>query len=479
MAKSLRQKTISGIGWRGATDAIQQLLQIVFTAILARLLTKADFGLMAMALLVNRFVRTMTQIGFGGAIIQSQEVTNAQISAIFFIQLAFNLLLSIIVFFCAGLAANFFNEPELIPLIKVIAWIIFLQTFQFPNILLRKNMEFKNFSIIEISSLFLANILAIGLAFAGFGVWSLVWRLFIQRVSFGILSWRLSNWKPEKPVFKGTRPLLRFGFNMLGAHVFLFFAENLVGIITGKYLGKEAMGVFNIAYNLAIRPASKIQSVLTTVLAPGFSKIQYKMDNFRENYKKVLSYTSSFFIPLMLLLGGVSQNLIPVIYGVKWAEAGELLLYLSFVGMFRGIAHLLRSGIISKGKANIIFYSTIVEIVFSLPVMYVGMQNYGIHGLIAGYFVGALVGLIFIIFHFDKILQEKNIFISSTYTSFLTGLGVFLIVFSIQYLDLSRLTELFIQIFMGLSFLIIVMLKKEKILLKQLFFTINKFRSTS
>ena len=107
-----------------------------------------------------------------------------------------------------------------------------------------------------------------------------------------------------------------------------------------------------------------------------------------------------------------------------------------------------------------------------------GMRNYGINGIFTGYFFGALSGLIFIIVHFDKTLQRICVFVSSTYTSFFTRLGVFIIVFLMQYLNLSRLTELFTRIFMGLSFLIIVIFKAEEILLKQLFSTIKKSRIT-
>ena len=145
--KTLKKQVIGGIAWRGSADIIQQVLQIVFTIILARLLTRGDFGLVAMALIVNRFVLAMTSIGFGAAIIHSQDITKEQISAVFYIQLALNIVLTVAVYLAAGLAATFFEEPSLVPIIEMMALVIFLQTFQFPNILLRKRMEFKNFSI--------------------------------------------------------------------------------------------------------------------------------------------------------------------------------------------------------------------------------------------------------------------------------------------------------------------------------------------
>ena len=247
-----------------------------------------------MALIVNRFVKALTGIGIGAAIIQSQEITKGQISAIFCIQLSINILLTIVLYFGASIAAGFFEEPSLVLVIKVMAFVIFLHTFQFPNILLRKRMDFKGFSLGEIISMLLSNIMALN----GFGVWSLVWRLIIQRIVFGVLSFYFGKWRPSKPQFKSINPFFKFGINMLGAHIVYFFAKNMIDLLTGKFLGKEIMGLFNIAYNLAIFSATKIQSVLTNVLTSGFSKLQYQIDKFRANYTLALNYTSLLLFPL-------------------------------------------------------------------------------------------------------------------------------------------------------------------------------------
>tara|TARA_R110002111_G_scaffold250939_1_gene315280 strand:+ start:159 stop:680 length:522 start_codon:yes stop_codon:yes gene_type:complete len=145
--KTLKKQVIGGIAWRGSADIIQQVLQIVFTIVLARLLTKADFGLLATAMVINRFFVALISVGFGGAIIRSTDVTKAQISTIFYIQLIINFTLSVVVFFLAHPIAGFFEEIELVKLVEITAWINLLQTFQFPTILLRKNMQFKIFTL--------------------------------------------------------------------------------------------------------------------------------------------------------------------------------------------------------------------------------------------------------------------------------------------------------------------------------------------
>lgn len=468
MHKTLKKQVLNGIAWRGSADIMQQVLQIVFTIILARLLSRGDFGLVAMALIVNRFVVALTSIGFGAAIIQSQEITKGQISAIFYIQLALNVALTTVVYFGSNIAASFFEEPELIPIIQALAFVILLQTFQFPNILLRKRMDFKSFSLAEIVSMVISNAIAIVLALTGFGVWSLVWRLIIQRVLFGALSFYYGKWLPTKPEFTGIKPFFKFGLNMLGAHIVYFFAENMIGLLTGRFLGKEIMGLFNIAYNLAIVPATKIQSVLTSVLTPGFSKLQYQAEKFRTNYTKALNMTSLVFIPFMIMLIAISQNLIPVFYGEQWREAGNYLMILSVVGLLRGLSHILRSAIIAKGKSRIIFISVIVEVICSLPIMYFLMEDYGIYGLITGYLIGALFGWIYTSIFYNKVLELKNAALVAIKDAIWISIIIFVPVYSVNFLNLSGIISLVLQLILGTIIFIIILKKVKKELFQSL-----------
>jgi O-antigen/teichoic acid export membrane protein len=473
--KSLKKQVLNGIAWRGSADIIQQVLQIVFTIILARLLTKGDFGLLAMALIVNRFVEALTAIGFGTAIIQSQEITKGQVSSIFYIQSTKNTLITLVVYFGAELAASFFNEPDLIPIIKALSVAVFLKSLRFPIVLLRKKMDFKSFSIAEIISMVISNIVAVTMAFNGFGVWSLVWRLIIKRTLIGVLAFYYGKWLPTKPEFKGIMPLFKFGLNMLGANFIYFFVENMIGLLTGRYLGKEIMGLFNIAFNLAVVPTSKIQSVLTSVLTPGFSKLQYQIERFRTNYTKALHYTSLLFIPFMVMLMAVGDNLILTFYGTKWQDAGKLLSILAIVGLLRGLSHILKSAIIAKGESKIIFASTIIELSTSLPVMYILMPNYSMIGLIVGYLLGASFGWVYTAFYYNKVIEVKYGAYSTIKPALLIAIVMFVPVYFINFFYFNPILALFIQMLLG-SVLFIVMLRcKENDLYFNLMSRLKKF----
>lgn len=446
--KSLKKQVLNGIAWRGSTDIMQQVLQVVFTIILARLLTKGDFGLVAMALIVNRFFVAITNIGFGGAIIRSPDINEGQISAVFYIQLAINIVLTLAVFLLAGQFSNFFDEPKLTELIQVTAWIIFLKSFQFPTILMRKTLKFKSFSIIEISSMIIANTVAIVMAYLGYGFWALVFRLILQKFCFSVGTWFFFKWRPTTPSFKGLKPIVSYGFNMLGSNLLSYFSENLVAILISKFLGKETMGLFSIAYNLAVVPATKIKSILLSVLTPGFAKIQLNEISFAKNNTKVLLYLAVTFMPFMVVISAMSSNIIMFLYGEKWIEAGNMLLILALVGLIKGMTHLLRSSILVKGKARIILIATFIEIMFSLPTMYFAISHLGVYGLLLGYCVGAIMSSQFIIYHYDRLFVVP-IFYKTVRKPIIISASIFILVYVLGMWDLNLFLELTIQLLGG------------------------------
>jgi PST family polysaccharide transporter len=453
--ENLKKKIISGLKVNTLLDFGSQLLQIIFTAFLARLLSKGDFGIVAMALIVNRFLQTITNVGFGGAIIRSKEVTDGQVTAVFYIQGVLNLALSVIIFSSADLVANFFKEEKLISIIQVTSWVIFLSTFQFPSILLQRSLEFKKLAIFQIIAMLLSNVIAVIMAFMGFGLWSLVIRLLLQISISNILLWWVVTWRPQKPDFKGIETLMIFGFNMLGSNIVYYFAENLIAILTGKYLGKETLGLFNIAYNLAIVPAQKIKSILTSVLTPGFAKFQDEMVTFTNINRQALSSTSFIFIPLMCVVSGMSNNIITFIYGNDWIGAGFMLMILSLVSLLKGISHLLRSTILAKGKADVVLYSTIIEVIFSVPIMYILMEKFDLHGLLFGFVVGNIVATIYTVYHYDKLFSDKKFFIRIIYKPFLIGCVLFIGTYFISFFELKLAYSLIIQLVLALNLFLI------------------------
>lgn len=406
---SLQQRVISGVGWRAATDVSRILLQIGFTAVLARLLSIADFGLAAMCYLFIRFVRSLTDVGFNTAVIQKADVSDAQVSAVFVMQCAIKVVVCALCVALAPVGAAFFQHPELVDLIRVLSIGVVVDSLAFPQTLLAKALDFRGFSILEMASFAAAGLFGVGLALSGFGVWSLIWQNLAQKVFSSVGVWVMTRWRPERPDFRGTGGMVRFGLNLFGSNVLYFWSQNLAGIILGRMLGAEALGAFNIAYNVAIDPAQRVQSVLSSVLSPAFAKFQDRPEELgRRLYLSLLS-VALVFIPAMVGVAAVAQNLIRVVYGEKWHQAGALLAVLGFVGLLKGLDHVLKAALIASGRANTILNVTILEAAAAVPLIIVATRLFEAHGTVLAYLVASLVAFAYVVVAAQKLTGDSSL----------------------------------------------------------------------
>ncbi len=386
-----RQRVIQGLLWRSGVAGAQQVTQVLFTILLARLLTTADFGLVAMAFLVTRLVLAISQVQFGAAIIQDEDISEAQVSALFLLSVGINAVMSAACCIAAPLAADFFNEPRLTPVLQVMSWGLLLSSLSFPTVLLRKRMDFGAYSAHELYSMLAGNLLAVAAAFAGMGVWSLVLRMMVQRLVFAVSIWRITRWRPVRPSFAGIGGHMRYGLHLLGSNVLYFASQNMAPILIGRFEGKETLGCFTIAFNLALVPAQQVQGVFTTVLTPAFASIQRDLASFRRR-----AYASTFalglvYIPAMLGLAAVARPFVRFAYGEKWAPVAGFLALLAGAGLVKGIEHLLRSVILATGRSAAIVRITAIETGSMLLFLAVGGGLGGTSGLVVAYVASAFV----------------------------------------------------------------------------------------
>ncbi|MCZ6861521.1 MAG: lipopolysaccharide biosynthesis protein [Alphaproteobacteria bacterium] len=418
---TFRKQVIRGVGWRATANLGETLLQIGFTAILARLLEIADFGLAALCLVFIRFMRALTDVGFAYAVIQSRDVTDRQVSAIFCLQALIRFGVCLLCIAAAPLAARFFDQPQLTGLIRVLAWVIVLDSFAFPQTLLQKGLQFKGYSLLLVTSMIAGNLLGVAMAFTGYGVWSLIFRLLAQKLFYSTGIWFVARWVPKKPDFKGVRQLVQFGFTMFGSRLFNFFSQNLASIIIGKFIGVETLGLFNVAYSLAVVPAERIKTVLAAVLTPAFATLQQGLPQLRRYLYASLFSLGTVFIPLMLGMAAVSTNLVVILYGEKWREAGLFLTFLAVVGLMKGMEHLLRSVLVATGRAGRILRIAMAETAASVPLLFLGAYYYEVMGLVIAYLAASSISIVLTVNAVQRVVGDNAVFLRAIAKSLLVA----------------------------------------------------------
>lgn len=471
--KDLKLKVIKGIGWRTSVDVLEQILLVVFTAVLARLLTRADFGLVALGMIVQRFIISFTVLGLGTAVIQNQDLNDRQISAIFLYNLGMSLVIYGLLYVIAPFAADFFSEPRVVVVTRLLGLSIIIQTFNFPMLLLQKNLRVAEISLAHIASMVIANVVGIGAAVAGFGYWALIARVLVDRSLYASSAWVIKGWRPTLPQFQGTRVAFNFGLNMLGSKCLTYISQNVVGIIIGKVLGVETLGAYNIAYNLAIVPAQRIKNILGFVLISAFSSIQNNIEAFRRNIRSTLFVVGLFFIPAMLGLSAVSHDLVLVVYGEKWIQVAGMLMVLAIVGLLKGYSHLLDVVILSKGWAGRSMLTNAVDAVLVMSLTYVGYTLYEVYGLLFGFLISSLASLVARVYYMEKATESKRDFFSVNAKIVAAGATMWGLVVAVrELLDIVPLVNLSVQMVSGVIvygvIMVAVMNKAERDIIRSL-----------
>jgi O-antigen/teichoic acid export membrane protein len=390
----LRKRVVQGVLWRSGVGGGEHVLRILFTIVLARLLTQHDFGLVAMALVVTRFVQAITQVPFGGAIIRDRDVSDAQITAILIYQVGVNLVVSLGCCLAAPAAAAFFGEAQLTPIIAVLAWSLFISSLSFPTILLRKRMEFGRYSALELASMLVANGLAVAAAFAGLGVWALVIRVMADRLFFAVAVWWIVRWRPVRPSFRGIAAHVRFGLHLLGSNICEYVSQNLVAILIGKFAGAGTLGCFTIAFNLTMAAAAQVQAVLTIVLTPAFALLQGDRRSLARKAYESMFTLGVLYIPCLLGIAAVARSFVVVAYGKGWERSGDFLMVLAGAALLKGLEHLLRSVLIATGRSASILRITAAQGASAVLFVAIGGHFWGADGFVWAYLASGTVSFL-------------------------------------------------------------------------------------
>ncbi|MGB2599776.1 MAG: MOP flippase family protein [Candidatus Omnitrophota bacterium] len=381
----LKEQAVSGVKWNGINAGIVATLQFVTLAILARLLVPTDFGLMGMVLVVIGFARLFADIGVSNAIIYRQDATRESLSSLYWLNILGGIAIFFIVCALTPLVVILYHEPRLSSLMYLLALTFLITPFgqQF-QMLLQKELQFKQLARITIIAAAANSAVAIILAIGGMGVFSLIWGqlvgAFVRVLQLSFWGWR--RWKPQWHFSRNSlKGYIGFGLYQLGERTVNYFNSNLDYLLIGILLGAKPLGYYTLAYNLILRPSLKINPIITRVAFPVFSKLQNDVVKLKKGYLKVLQVLSLVNFPLMVGLAIVAPVAVPVIFGERWVPSVILVQILTVVGLLRSVNNPVGSLLLSKGRADLGFKWNVGVMITQIPGLYLGAKYGGTVGV--------------------------------------------------------------------------------------------------
>lgn len=321
MSESVKNKFFSGIIWSFIQHFAVRVAGFVFTILLTRTLNPGDYGLIGMLTIFMTISDVFISSGFGGALIQKKNCNDDDFSTAFYFNVAVAIGIYIILFFSAPLIADFYHEPQLIILTRVLSLSFVFNSFNIvQDAKLNKAMNFKPLAIINLTCTVLSGTIGVTMALCGFGVWALV----AQGLSTSVLRVFIfpifTRWHPNRPFsVESFKQLWNFGSRMIVTGVIAVIVRNLSNILIGRYYDKDKVGLFSRAQSLAQIPSETLFSVLYSVTYPAFCECQDDRDRWLGVYRKVLFNTVLIVCPISILLALLAKPIVIILLTEKWA----------------------------------------------------------------------------------------------------------------------------------------------------------------
>lgn len=382
-AESTRKKVISSSLWTTNSKIILQVAGFLTTLVLVRILSREDFGIMAMAITFVGFVDIFIDLGFLSAIIQAKDIRLAQLSSCFWILLGLSLMLTLSVLFGASLISQAFATDRLASLIYWLAPLFLLAPFNIiTKGILSRDLRLDLLSKIELYAGILKMGLSISLAFLGFGVLSLLLGFILERFLMTILLVFTAKWFPRFELDKANvRQLLAFGSKTTLSSLLWYIYTKADIFIIGRVLGAEILGVYTIASQFPQTIARLVPSTWHRILYPLFSRYQESPD-----LKQIVIRSSSILIvislPLFVGLAALAPDIIHLLFGARWNDAVLPLQILSIIAAIETATWILTAAINAIGRPGMNAIINLVAVLIFPAILYIGALTWGIEGVL-------------------------------------------------------------------------------------------------
>ncbi|MCF6158843.1 MAG: lipopolysaccharide biosynthesis protein [wastewater metagenome] len=395
-SQSIIHRTLSGFSWTFSGTGVRVGLELLVMAVLARLLTPRDFGVVAVAVLVVRLAEVFAQIGIGPAIVQRIDLKAIHMRAGFTISWLSGLFLMFLVSFLAPQISSFFQMEELIPVVRVTSIVFFFHGICLvAESLLQREFQFRWLAIVQVVSYAIGyGGAGICFAFLGFGVWSLVFAFISQMVVKSIFLLIIKH-HPMRPSLerRAVADLMYFGGGFTLSRIGNAIAGQGDYLVVGRWLGADALGFYGRAYQLMTIPAMLFAKIIDTVLFPAMAKIQMQQDRLRTAYRRGVALIALIVLPASATAYMLSPEIITVVFGPKWLEAVVPFKIFAMAILFRTSYKMSDSLARATGAVYKRAWRQGVYAALVLGGAIIG-QYWGIHGVAYGVFFAIVVNFI-------------------------------------------------------------------------------------
>jgi O-antigen/teichoic acid export membrane protein len=430
---NLKQKTILNMIWSVTEQVSVQILQIIISIILGRLLSPSDFGLLGMITVFSSVAQSIVYSGFGSALIQKKDIDETDASSVFYFNIFMGFVLSATLFLFAPLIAKFFNQPILIQITRAMSLIILINSFSLvQRSLMMRELNFRLHLIIEFIAVLLSGIAGIVMALNDMGVWSLVIQLISRYLISTILLWLLSNWRPSLLFsYQSIESMFSFGSKLLISEIINTVFNNIYQTFIGKVYSVKDLGYYKKAITIESAAANTTTLPFSKVIFVTLSPFQENNRLLKQSYRKTIKLSMFLHFPIMIGLITIADPLIRLLLTDKWAPSIPFFQLLCVVGVFMPLDYYNNVLFKIKGRSDLYLQLEIIKKLLTILAIFI-TYRWSIIALLVGQIIVSVITIVINSFFSNRLIQYslKNQ-IADLFSSFLTaslmGIGLYLL----------------------------------------------------
>jgi O-antigen/teichoic acid export membrane protein len=392
---SLNRKIGIGALWNFLELMLSKGASTIFTIFLATLLTPKDFGLIAIIAVVFELSHVLVNAGFTQALIRSKELTDRELSTAFWGNLGIAAGVYLVVFLLSGQIAIFFDEPVLELMVKILGIGILVNAFRIvQTAILSRKMDFRSQMLATTTGTVVSGLVAIVLAYQGFGVWSLVAQMLTsQIVATGIL-WFSTGWLPDFS-FNGSafKRLFDFGKYLVIANVLNVAVKNSYALVIAKLFSPELAGLYYFATKLTNLASQQLTQALQKSSFPALATLQDDNEQLQHKYRQIIQLSMFVMAPIMLMLMALADPVFDLLFDERWEGAVTYVQLLCVVGLLFPVHSLNINVLMVKGRSDLNLKLNLIKKGIQITLL-VASIPFGVLGIVIGQVIGSILALV-------------------------------------------------------------------------------------
>ena len=404
----INQPAVKGVAWSALERFSVQGIQFVLTVIIARLVSPSEYGLIAMLAIFLAIAQSFVDSGFSNALIQKKERTEVDYSTVFYFNLGISIVIYLLLFGSAPYIAVFYKEPVLYSVTRWVGLNIILSGLSIvQRAQLTIRVDFKTQAKASLIAVILSGVVAVYLAYAGYGVWALVTQTLLNTFLNTLFLWVFSHWFPSL-VFSWSsfRTLFSFGSKLLLSGLLHTIYINLYSLVIGRWYSSANVGYYNRAYQFASFPSINIVSIITRAIYPVQCAMQDDDERLNATFMQYLRLSCLIIFLPMVTLAVLAKPLVLFLLTDKWLPAAELLSILCLAYMWYPVMVINNQILNVKGRSDYFLKAEIWKKVIAITILCITLPL-GVKILCWGVVLYNFFDMGIIIFYSRKVIRTS------------------------------------------------------------------------